>query len=304
VKLPAFEYATPGTVAEAVALLVASGGAARPLAGGQTLLPIMAFRLAAPALLVDMRKIPGLDRIDISAGGVALGARVRWCEIEAAEALQVAQPLLLEAISHVAHYQIRKRGTVGGSLAHADPSAELPLAALMLGATLRLRSAEGGVRDVAAADFFLGALYTAIGETECLVETEWPVWAAPAGSRVATAFDETAMRHGDFAMAAAACQLQLDADGRCTRAAIGLGGMDGVPLAFPDLAAQLVGQRVTATLAQDVAHAAAAQTQPGSDLHANADYRRELAAVLLARVLQQAAAGAPDPVTAPQPEFA
>jgi carbon-monoxide dehydrogenase medium subunit/2-furoyl-CoA dehydrogenase FAD binding subunit len=288
-KAAAFDYHRAHSVDHALALLAEHGLEAKLVAGGQSLVPMMAMRLARPAVLIDINRLPELQHLQITPAAVVMGATLRQCVAEADTALHAALPLVRDALYWVGHVQTRNRGTVGGSLAHADPSAELPLAALMLGATLRLRSAEGGLREVAAADFFLGALYTAIGETECLVETVWPVWAAPAGSRVVTAFDETAMRHGDFAMAAAACQLQLDADGRCTRAAIGLGGMDGVPLAFPELAAQLVGQRITAALAQDIARAAAALTQPGSDLHAAADYRRELAAVLLARVLQQAA---------------
>src|SRR3990172_1762693 len=125
-KLPSFEYASPATLAEAVALLASSGGTAKPIAGGQSLLPTMAFRLAAPSLLVDLRKVPDLDRIAIQADGVHLGAKVRWRDIEDDARLRTAHPLLVTAIAHVAHYQIRNRGTVGGSLAHADPAAEMP----------------------------------------------------------------------------------------------------------------------------------------------------------------------------------
>jgi carbon-monoxide dehydrogenase medium subunit/2-furoyl-CoA dehydrogenase FAD binding subunit len=177
---------------------------------------------------------------------------------------------------------------VGGSLVHADPSAELPLAAAVLGATLRLRSEEEGDRSIPAVDFFLGPMFTAVGETECLVSIDWPVWS---GAGIVSAFDEIAMRHGDFAMASAACQLQIDADGTCVRAAIGLGGVDGVPLSFPELANQLVGRRIDAGLCADVASAAAQKSQPGADLHADVPYRRHLAAVLLQRVLTTAARG-------------
>ena len=297
-KAAAFDYLRAHSVDHALALLQQHGLDAKLLAGGQSLVPMMAMRLARPAVLVDINRLPELQQLQIGPTEVVMGATLRQCAVEADTELHAALPLVRDALRWVGHVQTRNRGTVGGSLAHADPSAELPLAALMLGARLRLRSAEGGLREVAAADFFIGAMYTAIADTECLVEIVWPRWAGPG---VAAAFDETAMRHGDFAMAAAACQLQLDADGRCTRAALGLGGMDGVPLAYPELAAQLVGQRIDAAVAREVAQAAAAQTQPGSDLHADADYRRELAAVLLARVLQQAAAQARHAETAETP---
>src|SRR5689334_20538977 len=125
-KLPAFEYAAPTTIADAVALLGSRDGNAKLLSGGQSLMPILAFRLAAPELIVDLKRIPGLDKIEIGPDGVRIGAKVRWCDIEEDERLETAHPLLSEAIKHVAHYQIRNRGTVGGSLAHADPAAEMP----------------------------------------------------------------------------------------------------------------------------------------------------------------------------------
>src|SRR3954469_21365845 len=152
-KLPPFEYAAPTTLDEAIALLAAGGGTAKAIAGGQSFVPVMAFRLASPSLVVDLRKIPGLGKIDIDAKGVRLGAKVRWRDILDDERLKTAQPLLQEAISHVAHYQIRNRGTVGGSLAHADPAAEMPGIAVTCDAQLVLASSSGK-RTVKAADFF------------------------------------------------------------------------------------------------------------------------------------------------------
>ena len=184
------------------------------------------------------------------------------------------------------HQQTRNRGTVGGSLVYADPSAELPLAALILGATLHLDSADEGPRSVDAQDFFLGPMFTAVGDTDLLRRIDWPIWP---GMHIRSAFQETAIRHGDFAMASAACQVQLDAQGLVARASFGLGGVSGTPLVFAELAQQLVGQRLSPELAKDVAHAAAQTCDPGSDMHASADYRRHLAAALLARVLLQAA---------------
>ena len=286
-KAAPFDYVRPPGLAQALALLAQHGSDAKLVAGGQSLVPMMAMRLARPAVLVDINRLVELKGLRIEADRVWMGATTRQREAEDHSALQAALPLVRDALHWVGHVQTRNRGTVGGSLVHADPSAELPLAALMLGATLHLRSVADGERAVAATDFFHGPMFTAVADHECLVAIEWPVWA---GAGVRTAFDETAMRQGDFAMAAAACQLQLDADGFCRRAVLGLGGMDGTPRVFPELAAQLVGHRIDARSATEMAHAAAAQTQPGSDLHAAADYRRELGAVLLARVLQRAAA--------------
>lgn len=285
-KAAAFDYERPTSLAQALALLAQHGGEAKLLAGGQSLVPMMAMRLARPAVLVDINRLPELKGLRIEDDCVWMGATTRQREVEDHTELHTALPLLRDALLWVGHVQTRNRGTVGGSLVHADPSAEMPLAALMLDAQLQLRSATAE-RTLAASEFFYAPMYTAVAEDECLFAIRWPRWA---GSGVRTAFEETAMRQGDFAMASAACQLQLDEAGVCRRAALGLGGMDGTPRAFPELAAQLVGQRLTPALAQEVAHAAAAQTEPGNDVHADAEYRRELGAVLLARVLQRAAA--------------
>jgi carbon-monoxide dehydrogenase medium subunit len=267
-------------------VLAQHGFDAKLIAGGQSLVPMMAMRLARPAVLVDINRLGELKGAEISAGRVVLGAATRQRDVEDDTALHAAVPLMRDALRHVGHVQTRNRGTIGGSMVHADPSAELPLAAVVLEATLHLRSASDGERALPAVEFFLGPMFTATGETECLTGIDWPVWQ---GGRIATAFDETSMRHGDFAMASAACQLQFDEAGTCTRAAIGMGGVDGVPLAFPDLAAGLVGRRIDVRAADEIAHAAAALAEPGSDLHANADYRRHLGAVMLSRVLQRAA---------------
>lgn len=284
-KAAAFDYVRAGSLPHALELLAEHGADAKLVAGGQSLVPMMAMRLARPAVLVDINRLDELKPLRIETTAVHMGAALRQRDVEHHPTLHLSLPLLRDALRWVGHQQTRNRGTVGGSLVHADPSAELALCAAMLDARLHLRGPKDASRVVEAADFFIGPMFTAVGDTECLFEIEWPVWA---GAGVRTAFDETAMREGDFAMASAACQLQLDSEGICRRAAIGLGGMDGVPRAFPELSAQLVGQRITTALAQDIAHRAAAMTEPGSDLHADADYRRELGRVLLARVLQRA----------------
>src|SRR5712671_2746818 len=192
-KLPPFDYACPATLSEAVQLLASRDGDAKALAGGQSLVPMLAFRLAQPALLVDLRKLADLRGIRISDKGVTLGAMVRWREIEDDERLDAAHPLLKAAVAHIAHYQIRNRGTVGGSLAHADPAAEMPGIAVTCDAELAL-AGPSGTRTVRAAEFFLGPLSTALAEDELIVEVRLPPW--PTGRR--WAFEEFAQRQGDF----------------------------------------------------------------------------------------------------------
>src|SRR5438067_389813 len=176
-KLPPFEYACPTQLTEAVALLAGRDGDAKLLAGGQSLVPMLAFRLAAPALLVDLRKLPELRKIEISANGVTLGAMVRWCEILADAQLRTAHPLLCAAIAEVAHYQIRNRGTIGGSIAHADPAAEMPGIALACEAQIATVGT-AGPRVIEAADFFIGALTTLLEPDEIIVEIRFPAWPA------------------------------------------------------------------------------------------------------------------------------
>lgn len=284
-KAAPFRYLRAESLAHALELLAEHGGEAKLIAGGQSLVPMMAMRLARPAVLIDVNRLAELKHQDRGAGHVTLGAAIRQRDVEDDTTLHAEIPLLRDALRWVGHAQTRNRGTVGGSLVHADPSAEIPLAAVVLGATLTLRSLDSGERRLPAAEFFLGPMFTAITETECLVAIDWPVWS---GEGVATVFDETAMRHGDFAMASAACQLQLDAEGRCQRVAIGLGGVDGTPLAFPGLAAELVGRRLDEALCAEVAQTAAQRAQPGADLYADVPYRRHLAALLLKRCLQRA----------------
>jgi carbon-monoxide dehydrogenase medium subunit/2-furoyl-CoA dehydrogenase FAD binding subunit len=271
-KAAPFDYVRAESLEQALECLSQHGMDAKAIAGGQSLVPMMAMRLARPTVLLDIYRLHELQKVNIKADRVLMGATTRQRTVEHGADLHAALPLVRDALQWVGHIQTRNRGTVGGSLVHADPSAELPLAAMVLNATLHLQSQADGKRQISAQEFFLGPMFTATGETECLVEIEWPVWQGT----VTTAFEETAMRHGDYAMASAGCQLQLDAGGICRRAAFGVGGVDGTPRAFPDLALELVGHRVDADLATEVAHAALQQTEPGSDLYANADYRRHL----------------------------
>jgi CO/xanthine dehydrogenase FAD-binding subunit len=289
VKAAPFDYVRADSIGQALELLERHGGEAKLLAGGQSLVPMMAMRLARPALLVDIHRLQELKMVTHGGNTVMTGAAVRQRTLEDDANLLARLPLVAQALRWVGHSQTRNRGTVGGSLVHADPSAELPLAALVLGATMRLSSKTEGERDLAAADFFLGPMFTATGETECLTAIEWPVWEARG---TGSAFDEISIRHGDFAMASAAAQVQLDAHGVCLRASVGAGGVDGVPLAFPQVARQLVGTRLDDDIVRGAAADAAAACEPGGDMHADAEYRRHLVAVLVERVLRQAAQAA------------
>ena len=282
-KLPPIEYAAPASVAEAVALLASRRGAAKAISGGQSLMPAMAYRLATPSLLVDLRRIAGLDGIEIGADGVRLGARVRWRDIEASEALRKAHPLVVAATAHVAHYAIRNRGTVGGSLAHADPAAELPGIAVTCEAQIVIAGAKGE-RVVPAGKFFLGALSTALAEDELIVAVCLPAWRA--GRR--WGFEEFARRRGDFALAGIAAYYDLDAGARAANAHIGVIGACRCPHRIAAAEAALNGRAVNALAIQDAVRAAVSALDPAGDLHGSADYRRALAGTMLERALAQA----------------
>ena len=284
-KAAPFDYVRADALAQALETLDQHGGDAKLIAGGQSLVPMMAMRLARPTCLVDINRLDSLKNIQVESTHVRLGACVRQRDLEFHPQLSSHLPLVAKGLKWVGHEQTRNRGTVGGSLAHADPSAELALAALVLGVELRLESHTDGARNLQAFDFFLGPMFTALGETEALTDITWPVWQ---GARIGTAFEETAIRKGDFAMASAACQIQTTSDGVISKISLGLGGVDGTPLVYPALATSLIGRQLTPDLAKEVAHAAAQQSQPGSDMHASAEYRKHLAQALMTRALMSA----------------
>jgi carbon-monoxide dehydrogenase medium subunit len=281
-KPSAFEYKSPATLSEAVSLLTAGNGNAKLIAGGQSLMPMLAFRLAAPELLIDLKRIRDLDAITITEDGIALGAKVRWCDIAGDRRLATAHPLLAEAIRHVAHYQVRNRGTVGGSMAHADPSAEMPGIALTCGAQLEIIGA-GGRRVEAAADFFQGLLQTSLAPDEILTSVHLPAW--PAARR--WAFREFARRKGDFAMAGIALFYDLD-EGRCAaNVHIGAIGVADRPVRLASAETVLNGKPVNESSIAAAVAAARAEIDPPSDIHAPAAYRRSLLGTLLERGLNQ-----------------
>lgn len=284
-KPPRFEYAAPASVAEAVALLASRGGGAKPISGGQSLMPLLAFRLAAPEILVDLKRIPGLDRIDIGAAGVTLGAKVRWVDIEKDGRLAAAHPLLAEAIRHVAHYQIRNRGTVGGSVAHADPAAEMPGIVAACDAEI-VAAGPNGERRIKAADYFLGPLQTTLAADELITAVHLPAW--PKGRR--WGFLEFSRRKGDFAMAGVAVFYDPDGAGKAANAHIGVIGMGDKPRRLPKAEAALNGKSVDAATIEAVAKVAAAEVDPSGDIHAGPEYRRALVGTLLERALKKASA--------------
>ncbi len=283
-KMPPFEYACPATVSEAVQLL-ASREDAKALAGGQSLLPILAFRLAHPTLLVDLRNLGELRRINISEKGVTLGAMTRWRDIEDDARLERAHPLLKAAVAHVAHYQIRNRGTVGGSLAHADPAAEMPGIAVTCDAEIAV-AGPAGERTIKAGDFFQGPLTTALASDEIIVEVRLPPWPPDR----CWGFQEFARRRGDFALAAAAVFYDQDASGRARNARVGVIGVADRPLRLASVEAVLNGQVVNEATIAKADTAASAAVNPDDDIHASGAYRKALAGTMVERALRIAAA--------------
>jgi carbon-monoxide dehydrogenase medium subunit len=288
-KLPPFEYACPTTINEAVALLASHDGDAKPLAGGQSLVPMLAFRVASPSLLVDLRKLAELRQIKIADDGVTLGAMVRWRDILDDARLRKAHPLLVAAVEHVAHYQIRNRGTVGGSIAHADPAAEMPGIVVTCEAKIAVVG-KSGARVIDAANFFQGPLMTALKADEIITEIRLPAW--PAKRRFG--FQEFARRRGDFALAAA--MLFYDEDGGKVRDAqafnahVGAIGVADRPLRLPAVEQVLNGNKIDEAIIAKAEAAASASVNPDDDIHASGAYRKALVGVMVERALKSAAA--------------
>jgi carbon-monoxide dehydrogenase medium subunit len=282
-KMPPFDYACPTTVNEAVALL--SSRDAKLLAGGQSLVPMLAFRLAHPELLVDLRKLEGLRAITVSDAGVTLGAMVRWRDIEDDAQLARAHPLLRAAVAEIAHYQIRNRGTVGGSLAHADPAAEMPGIAMTCEAELKV-TGPGGIRLIKAADFFTGPLTTALEANEILLEVRLPAW--PPSRR--WGFCEFALRRGDFALAGAAVFYDEDGGGKARNAHVGAIGVGDRPLRLHAVEAILNGAAMDDETIARAEQAASGAVEPQTDIHASAAYRRALIGTMVERALKAARA--------------
>jgi carbon-monoxide dehydrogenase medium subunit len=286
VKPPRFDYHAPSSVDEALALLVRYGGDAKVLAGGQSLVPLLNFRLARPAALIDLNRVPALTYIHETDGQVRLGAMTRQRAIEFSPVVAGRVPLLAEATRLVGHLPIRTRGTIGGSIAHADPSAEYPAVLTALDGEVVARSPRGE-RVLRASELFRSYLTTSLAPDELLTEVRLP--AAPAGA--GWAFEELSRRHGDFAIVGIAALVVRDGP-RCAMARLAAAGVGAVPVRLR--AAEAILEREgLADAAIDAAAARAAElVNPDSDIHASAAYRRHLTGVLTRRALQRAAARA------------
>jgi aerobic carbon-monoxide dehydrogenase medium subunit len=282
-KLPPVEYEAPQTVSETVELLAGHLDQASVLAGGQSLIPLLALRLAHPAVLIDINGVDGLSGVSATDGWVGIGAMTREYVAEESAAIADAVPLLAAALPLIGHEAIRSRGTIGGSLAHADPAAELPAVALALGAEFVVRG-QSGTRVIPAADWFEGYLTTSRRPDELLVEVRFPA----AGPGTGSSFQEVARRHGDFAVAGLAVSLTLS-DGVISDARLAFAGVSDVPVRAFGAEGLLVGERPSDELFEAAARRATEDIDPPADLHGSSDYRRKVAAVLVRRGLRAAA---------------
>jgi carbon-monoxide dehydrogenase medium subunit len=281
-----FGLETPGTIEEAVALLAGADVAAKVLAGGQSLIPLMNFRLAVPDLLVDLNRVSELSYIRAAGQDLAIGAMTRQCDVERSTEVARFAPLLAGAVPFVAHPPIRNRGTVGGSLAHADPASEICTVMLALDATVTALS-EGGERKIGIRDFFVGPLMTALSPHEILTEVSIPP--APNGG---WAFDEVARRRGDLAIVGVAALLSLDGDGRIKQARLAYASMGGTPLRAYATEAALVGQQPRPEVFAEAAKAAVVELASTEDVDVARQYRDHVAEVLTRRVLAKSLARA------------
>jgi carbon-monoxide dehydrogenase medium subunit len=281
-KPPPFEYHRAASVAEAVALLVRHGPEAKILAGGQSLLPLMKLRLARPGVLVDLGRVSDLAYARRSNGFLAFGALARLSELESAQTRSLC-PILSAAARHIGHPPIRHRGTVCGSLAHADPAAELPLLALALDAELSVVG-PAGTRVIRASDFFVAALATSLAPGELLVEARFPIL----GPKIGWGFQELSRRHGDFAIVAAAALVEAAPAGTIKTARIALGAVADRPIRCAEAEATLIGRRGDPEAFTAAAAAATAALGPPGDVHASGAYRRRVAGVLVERALAEA----------------
>jgi CO/xanthine dehydrogenase FAD-binding subunit len=275
-----FKYFAADSIDAALRLKAEYGDEAKFLAGGQSLLPAMNFRLAQPAVLIDINPIAALAYIEQDAPVTRIGALTRYRNVERDAAIVHSHPLMAEALPHIAHVQIRNRTTIGGNLAHADPASEMPAVVLALRGRLRVQSS-GGTRLIPAAEFFTGTLATALGPTEMLVEVELPI--APA--RTGTAFLEIARRPGDFALMGVAATVRLDQAGSCCDARLAFCNAGEVPLLGTQAARSLVGHRPTEVRAREAGVIAQNEIRPHGNVHATPAFQRHLAGVLTRRAL-------------------
>jgi carbon-monoxide dehydrogenase medium subunit len=286
VKPPAFEYFAAESLDEALEVLAVHGDEAKALAGGQSLIPLLNFRLARPTVIVDLNRIHQIGRLTpLPNGGIGVGAMARQRDAERSQLISTRAPLVTEAMPYIAHPQIRNRGTIGGSIAHADPAAELPAVALALDAKFCVHSRERKDRWVEAADFFVGPLTTVLTPDELLTEIELPALPPGAG----WAFVEVARRHGDYALLGVAAVVALNSAGECSHVRLSFVNAGGTPMRGRSAEALLLGQRPDEEAFRAAGDSAATMDiDPVGDVHATPAYRRQLARVLTVRALEQA----------------
>jgi len=277
-----FLYHRPATLADALSLLRAHGSAAKPLAGGQSLGPMLNMRLARPGHLVDLNDLIELDCVRVTDSFVEIGALTRHHRLAIASEVRRSLPLLSAAAATIGHYAIRQRGTIGGSLAHADPAAQLPLIAVTLGASLVIAGPEG-TREVAASDFLQSIMTVDLRDGELITALRFPL---PVGGL--WAFEYFSRRHGDFALVSVALSFARDEGGKIDALRIGLGGVETVPLRLPEIEARMQGRLADETTIRDLAAAVAATIAPEDSEQVPAVYRRELAETLVVRAFQSA----------------
>jgi CO/xanthine dehydrogenase FAD-binding subunit len=276
-----FKYVAASTLDQALSLKAEYGQEARFLAGGQSLIPAMNFRLARPAVLIDINGLTELAHIDRSnPQAIRVGALTRYRAMERDAGFLQACPLFADALPHIAHPQIRNRGTIGGNLSHADPASELPAVALAMQARMRIKSSRGE-REVAASDFFVGLLTTDLETEEMLVEITFPA----AGPRSGSSFMEVARRRGDFALAGVAAVMSLDEEGLCSEFRLALCGVGETPVDAGDAARFLIGQRCTEGAIEAAAAGVGRAITPSGNVHASAEYQRHIAEVLTRRAI-------------------
>ncbi len=283
-KAADFDYSCAASIPEACRLLAGANGEGRIIAGGQTLVPLLAMRLARPALLVDINRIADLRGIELSHGAVTIKACTTQADALASDVVRTHVPLLAKALGHVGHGQTRNRGTIGGSLANADPVAEICMAALALDGDIVAHGPKSQ-RMIPCSEFFRGAMTTALALDECLMAIRLPIWGHP--GRVGSSFQEMSIRRSDFALVAAAVQASFDEKGICRNIAIVVGGCSPSPMGASATAKRLIGTRIEETDLVEATHLLQETIAPQSDLHASADYRRRVAGELVMRAVRE-----------------
>ena len=281
-KPAAFEYIAPNSLEAAVEAIVAANGDGKVLAGGQSLMPLLNFRMTRPTVVVDLMHIPGMSFIELRGNAVAIGAMTRHADLEFSDLVAQKLPVMAAAMRHVAHLAIRNKGTIGGSLSHADPAAELPMLAVFYGATLKVQGSNGR-RDIAAEDFFVSALTNCLDPDEIVFEIDFPVLASHAG----WAFEEVARRFGDFALACIAVSFDVS-DDKIADARVAVMGVADTPRRLREAEQVLKGARRGPEAAARFAEVVRSCLSPPSDIHVSAEYRKNLIGALAERAFTTA----------------